>query len=226
MPLADRPRSPERAALAVAVERHKAATDRLDRLQKALEDERESSFQLFLICEQAEKALSEVQERAPADRVKVLLGEAPAPAEEDTVAAAQRRFDAARAEREQAQGAIGDLAAAIGQTEQKANFAAQERNKALAAVIAADPALRRLLAAYDAARARVAALSETLNFLGPDVLRGEHQHWYALNRELPPTRPVLPQWQAAITALAGAAGRGRAASDAVTDRRDENQTPA
>jgi hypothetical protein len=195
-------RSPEREALAEAVERHREASQRLQRLRAALGQARRDSTDRFIAAESAERELNEAKRREPHRRAAELLGEvAPSGV---SAAEAQRALTEARVAYDEVKDVAGVLEAEIGGIGGAEFHVASMQSgveRALAAVIAVDPALGELVAAFDAARAEVAALSAVLRFLGLTRLPRNLQTWDVVNRPLPPRPPLVPMWKDAIDAL-------------------------
>jgi hypothetical protein len=196
------PRSAERQALAEAVERHREASERLQRLRAALGQARRDSTDRFIAAESAERELTEAKRREPHRRAAELLGEvAPSGV---SLAEAQLALTEARAAYDETKDVAGVLEAeigGIGGAEFRVSHTQSAVERALGAVIAADPAIAWLTEAFDAARAEVAALSAVLKFIGLVQLPDHLQSWFAENRPLPPRSPLVPAWRDAIDAL-------------------------
>jgi hypothetical protein len=203
------PRSPERQALAEAVELHRVAAERLQRLRAALSQARRDASDRFSEAERAEEALAEAKRREPHRRAAELLGEdvpsGVSLAEAERVLIEARTAyaelkDVAGVLETEINGSGGNLGGTDG-AESRVSYARSGVEQALTALIAADPAFAELETAFDDDRARVAAKAEVFRFLGPSRLPDSLQNWHVQNRPMPEIASLVPAWKAAIDAL-------------------------
>ena len=185
--------SPERDQLASAIERKRAATDRLERIEAA-------SQVTFVTAahekvEEAEKALAKAKQREPHRIVAEMIGEGGG--SDLSVQSAQWLLEEAQAELTQAQHARQILDKQRDQAQQFLGWADQGHREALRNVVAAEGAPDRVLDQYREAQREVARVREVLNALSRWGCLPNH--WDTV-REFPAT-DAAKAWEGALRAL-------------------------
>ena len=187
--------SPERDQLASAIERKRAATDRLERIEAA-------SQVTFVTAahekvEEAEKVLAKAKQREPHRIVAEMIGEGGC--SELSVQSAQWLLEEAQAELTQAQHARQILDKQRGQAQQFLSWADQGLREAVRNVVTAEGGPDRVLYQYREAQCEVARVREVLNALSRWGCLPNH--WDTV-REFPAT-DAAGIWIEALKALAG-----------------------
>lgn len=196
-------RSPERAALADAIERHSSAQDYLARVEDAIQRKNDAILTLWREIEAAEEALTKAKEREPSRLVAALVDGEAEQEESQTADEAESRLTSLRDQQQRAR-----LDLALLKHEQKnaatsCSFAVQRRKEAIEKVVRAEGQVERLLALYDGLRARAAALLDALfvvSFAAPRNWRGQVVYDQTLQvSEIDPE--PKNKWMAALKAL-------------------------
>lgn len=190
-------RSVEREKLAQAIERHRAATERLGKIRAAASAAGETLTRKAVA--EAEAALAEARADEPRQLVARMLNEAD---DALTVAAATEALAAATAARD----LTDRTRAALREREAAAvtdlSWATAARENAIKAIVAPSASVAQLLADHHVARRRTAELAAALGFLGWRWLPPEAQHWAAIpvpNRAA--EAAAVAPWAAALSAL-------------------------
>jgi hypothetical protein len=189
-------RTPERQALAIAIDRHAQAQHRLEALRTARE--RISLTELERNRDEAAGAVTAARAAAPRQLADRLLGKATAgtltPIEE-----AVRHHAMAEAALVEAQGARDLLKDEEGEARTQFERASENRAKAIAEVLRRAPETLAVWHAYVAAHKAIEEIAWVLQVIGPlrlpESVRWDGIHW-------PPARASGLPWTAAIGALA------------------------
>lgn len=199
-PAAPAARSTERTRLAEAIERHKVAAERFERIHSAGATIWQTTSAARQAVETAEAALAEAKAAAPRLLVARLIGEADDGA--PTVEAATAGLAEANAALDLAERTRDALRDQEGAAERDLAGAARALTSAIAAIVAPSPAVAKLLADYDAAQRRVAGLSAVFDFLGLTRLPAAGQHWFAIrDPDFAADRAATAPWAFALAAL-------------------------
>ena len=193
------PRSPEREELRRAIERHAAAAKRRAQIADAQERGETASADAFAAVKHAKTNLEEAKASEGRHLVDIALGKTDAgesPVQTATAALQNAEATLASAKR------IAEALAAEGEAAEKEFAAASSRlNDAAGAAAKADPAMQRLLADYQTARATYVDLCRvmtSLSRLGCAPL----DSWGGSVDDIMRPDPIIAQsWQAAVAAL-------------------------
>jgi hypothetical protein len=193
-----------RQRLADAVAALNAARDRLERLEAAFHEAGEASLQAAMALEAQEEAVRELAASASARLAARALGELPS--DTDALAEAERALDEAQRRRLEAVEVRAALEAETQTQQQRVEWSERAVADAVAAALCGDPAVERLLTAYDKACGTVADLGAAIRTLPLRAVPKHHhaltERWDAVNRgSLPPDVPQAPRWRHAIEAL-------------------------
>jgi hypothetical protein len=197
-PAAERP--PARERLARAIEQHQSALAHFNHVKDAAPRAMDLRIAARRIVEDAEAKLAAARNAEPHRLAQRLIdgadddGPSPVEAAAAILADAHAGLNTAIATSE----ALGSEEIAAEQGLDRASYALRE---AIAAVIAPSPAVTQLLAKFDEARARVAAMTAAFHTLGPLCLPKEGEDWRAINRPFPPIASVAAAWEQALAAL-------------------------
>jgi hypothetical protein len=198
------PLSPERAHLAAAVGKHRAAVERLNLLEGAIPKASDARLAVFRAVETAEALLAAAREDQPQQYVAKLLDDTTV-ADGDLIASATRRLAEAKRQHDAALAGQAALEAEIGQARYSLSFARGDLTAAIAGTIAASPAAAALVAEWDAALARVESLRLAMVELNRIGLPPTGRGWDVENRLESRGIPVDPRpaaaWRAALEAL-------------------------
>jgi hypothetical protein len=185
--------------LAEAAASHRAAVERLERIERAVVNAREASMDARDTMEGAEAALAEAEGREQRRVVAVALGE-PAPVGPN-LEQARTALAAAQATHRRARQAIALLEEERVAAEPSVAFAAERVRVALADLLAEEGIPGKLFQAYDAHRARAEQIAEVLRSLGLTLLGQAYNTWSHPQRPIPPHASLVPQWQAVLQKL-------------------------
>ncbi len=192
----------DRAALAEAIEKHKAAVAHHERVAGALERAQEAAREASRQISTAEALLAEAKTEEPKSYVAALLGDQTDGTATDLIAAAEDRLAAARRKQGLAEQAEALLRDEIVSTETRVTLARSDRGAAIGVFLRASPAVARLATEWHAAKCRVAALAAVLTQLRRlDALPPELRHWDAINNEYPADAATVAAWTEALAAL-------------------------
>jgi hypothetical protein len=199
---ASAPRSPERQRLAEAIARHAAAADRLARIQAAAP----RAFDAILAAQRgvdaAETAVAEAREAEPKRLAAKLIGD---PEEGGpTLGAVIAAASAASEVLANARAARDALSEQEGAAERDLDDARRGLDHAIAAIVAASPAIAGLLAQNVAARRRVQELGAILTTIGllrlPQTISA--RNWDAIrDLDIAEYRAAVAPWQATLASL-------------------------
>jgi hypothetical protein len=133
-----------------------------------------------------------------------LLGEVPSA--RDDLADAEAALDRAQKERAATKEVRAALEAEIATQSGRISWAERGVADAVVAALQGDPAIEKLLAAYDKACGAVDDLAAAVRSLPLSAVPAHHhalvERWYAVNRgAVPPDVPQAPRWRHAIEAL-------------------------
>jgi hypothetical protein len=158
------PPDPARAALSRAVERHQAALAELAQLEDLRAKARASCIEAMAAIETAEAVLTGARDRTSqlsyiSKVVDAPLGADPVVAAEKKLAAANERYDRARA----AEAAVGEH---VAPAQSSVSIARLGLDAAVGELVRSSPAAAQLVADHDAAVARVEAFSRAVSEVG------------------------------------------------------------
>lgn len=188
-------RSPERQMLADAIARYDRVAEALARLDAGLAALRSGAP--YAAHEAAEAALADAKLAAPQRLVAEALGEAVPGGQ--SVADAEKALAEAAAALATHRAAIREVETRRAAAEAEAARAADRRADAVRAVVVADPATARLVAAFGDAQRRLTDLRRAV--LGLSLPQGVATD-FALDYMPPwPDLPTAPLWRAAVSAL-------------------------
>jgi hypothetical protein len=196
--------SPERAALADAIDRHRQLAAHLDDVRKRAQAGSDARLsEAYKSRSAAEAALKDAQSSAGSSALARSLGDAGAGKSVATLQAelkaSRDHFDAVWSDRELVQGEIGRISVAV-------DNARRTRDEAVSKVLASAPGWCSLLAELPLARRRVQDLENLFDALSRVPGTKMPNHWDTpLLRSQPddwqPDPALAETWRAAITAL-------------------------
>ena len=187
-------RSPAREKLAVAIERHAAARERLAAIQAA----QENHASAIVEARRAAKLANERVEHAKSFAAEQLVmpgRNEPATTIKQARAAAQEAADGVAVAEE----AEVKLVEMHQQARQSLFWTEHNLRDAISHAVQADDAISKVVARYDAARREVANLAVTLNFVSKFVAQEVVNSWHAIRDY--DDLPGATDWQAAVAAL-------------------------
>lgn len=191
------PRTPEREALAAAIERRDAAANRLAAIKTAQERAMNSVFDLKDAVDKAIAALDEAKADESRQLVEAFIGG-------DTAVVSPVKSAAAAVEEANARLATArQMRAALEQEEKTAEndlmWAKNKLDGAVGDAVRADPALRQLVADFEAANKTCIELRQALSTLQREWLPSEAVRWDSIHpwSEM----PAAVAWKAALAAL-------------------------
>jgi predicted nucleic acid-binding Zn-ribbon protein len=191
------PRSPEREALAAAIERRDAAANRLAAIKTAQERAMNSVFDLKDAVDKAIAALDEAKADESRQLVEAFIGG-------DTAVVSPVKSAAAAVEEANARLATArQMRAALEQEEKTAEndlmWAKNKIDDTVSAAVKTDPAVRQLVADFEAASKTYAELRQAMNVVRRERMPDTPGSWDSVRNwsEL----PAATAWKAAIEAL-------------------------
>ena len=195
-------RAPERQRLAAAIERHRAATDRLSRIRTATPTADDRAYAARRAVDAAEVALGEAKANESRRLAAVLIGDPDDGS--PTLADVAATLTAAKTALALARATCDALQEQEDVAERDLDNARRDRDQAIAAIVATSAAVAKLLAENDAARRCLAESAAVLSFLGLTRLPPAGQHWDAEQSNaavLAAWHSAVPVWEAALAAF-------------------------
>jgi hypothetical protein len=193
--------TPQRQQLADAIERQRAATEALARVEQAKARAHARWNAADDAIEAARAHLAEIREAEPHRLVAALMAGDEAGGGEEPL----REAEAALGARQRDEANMGEayrlLDIELSSARAAVSRAHDGVDAAVAGVVAADPAVAALVAEYQAARRRVADLSSAMYEVSrANGLPAGLEHWYA-DPSTSPLTPLQPIWREAIQRL-------------------------
>jgi hypothetical protein len=199
-------RSPERARLAAAIERHQAALAHHNAVRDAVRRALDLRIARNQAVADAEERLAKAQKGRPgAELVARFLAGDDLTSAGTSVADAETALAASRADYEAAVAIYDALHQEEAEAERDVGRCRYALNAAVAAVVQASGAVARLIADHDGAQARLDSVKAALRAVGPTRLPPQ-RHWL-LSSNYDNQFPIDPAprdaWAVAIAALEG-----------------------
>lgn len=189
-------RTPEREALARAIDNHREAEAELNRLRKAQQRAETIVEEAWRTKQQAEVSLKQAEVEEAAHAVAVLLDEADA--SRSPVRLATTALGRARQQLEDARAARAAVSAPLRKAESRVQLTRMLLSSAVRTAVRTDSATMRLIALYQEALKVAAGLRRALKYLD-DQFCFTDRSWAAEGEW--PDLPGAAPWQQALAAL-------------------------